>query len=370
MTEKRRDSTIDVLKGIGIVFMVYRHARGPLSEYIILFHMALFFIASGYLYNGSKIQNFRGMLNFVVRKIKSLWMPYFSFTLIYILLNNIFIEVNIYTNNKEIFNTASEYLTLGQKYDVNMIIREIVKAIFFQANTQMGGALWFFGTLFNVIVLFAIFDYVFRKIGKNSYIMQGILAFIFLIVGYLCGKQQLYIYGLARTMTVYSLIYCGVIIKKFELMKKLENEMFRLVIVGISGITIIVGKNIGTISVVGNKFNDPIFFLVMSISGWILVWSVAKMISKSKIFILNVLSYISQHAVYIIGLHFLCFKLISLIAVIMYNYPSYRLAEFPILMKGCFWAVSYTTVGIGIPLLFEKSLKLILEVTLVSGTRN
>lgn len=358
MLERKRDSTIDVIKGIGIVLMVYRHARGPFSEYVVLFHMALFFIASGYLYNGNKIKNFEKLFIFIIRKIQNLWIPYFSFTVIYILLNNIFIKINIYTNDSKILTTASEYLTLGKIYDIKMIIREIIKAIFFQANTQMGGALWFFGTLFNVIILFAVLDYIFRKTIGNSCIMQGILSLIFLMIGYLCGKQNIYIYGLARTMSVYSLIYIGVIIKKFTLMKILENKVVKEIFLFGSCIMIIIGKNIGTISVVGNRFKDPVFFLLMSISGWILVWSIAKIIVKGKKIILKNLCYISQHSVYIIGLHFLCFKLVSLAAVIIYAYPAYRLAEFPILMRGCFWALIYTIIGIIIPLIFEKILKL------------
>lgn len=49
-----RDITLDLVKGIGILLMVIRHARAPYSDFVLLFHMAIFFIASGYLYVSGK----------------------------------------------------------------------------------------------------------------------------------------------------------------------------------------------------------------------------------------------------------------------------------------------------------------------------
>ena len=47
--DTRRDSTIDILKGIGIILVVLGHADFPFRDWVYLFHMALFFITSGYL---------------------------------------------------------------------------------------------------------------------------------------------------------------------------------------------------------------------------------------------------------------------------------------------------------------------------------
>ncbi len=60
---KNRDLTIDAIKGMGIVLMVYLHAGGGFSEFVNLFHMAVFFIASGYLWNRNKAADFSGFRN-------------------------------------------------------------------------------------------------------------------------------------------------------------------------------------------------------------------------------------------------------------------------------------------------------------------
>ena len=69
----KRDTQIDILKGIGIFLMVFRHARGPYSDFVLLFHMALFFIASGYLYKRDNEYTKNNFVKFIKRKLKSLW---------------------------------------------------------------------------------------------------------------------------------------------------------------------------------------------------------------------------------------------------------------------------------------------------------
>lgn len=46
----KRDSCIDIIKGLGISFMVAGHCGSPITKFITLFHMAIFFVASGYCY--------------------------------------------------------------------------------------------------------------------------------------------------------------------------------------------------------------------------------------------------------------------------------------------------------------------------------
>ena len=44
---KQRDPVIDSMRGIGIVLMVLGHSGFPGTDFIYLFHMALFFMLSG-----------------------------------------------------------------------------------------------------------------------------------------------------------------------------------------------------------------------------------------------------------------------------------------------------------------------------------
>lgn len=71
-----RDYTLDILKGIGILLVVFAHTyHGELTDDIYLFHMPLFFIASGCMYALGKDGTIR-------RKMCSIVVPYFCFSLL------------------------------------------------------------------------------------------------------------------------------------------------------------------------------------------------------------------------------------------------------------------------------------------------
>lgn len=73
---KQRDNVLDILRGIGMILVVFAHTYiGELTGKIYLFHMPLFFIASGCMYAIGKGGTIRG-------KARSLLIPYFAFSLL------------------------------------------------------------------------------------------------------------------------------------------------------------------------------------------------------------------------------------------------------------------------------------------------
>ena len=51
---KERNLTLDIVKGIGIALIVLGHIDNAAVNFIYLFHVSLFFIVSGYLFNPEK----------------------------------------------------------------------------------------------------------------------------------------------------------------------------------------------------------------------------------------------------------------------------------------------------------------------------
>jgi fucose 4-O-acetylase-like acetyltransferase len=77
---------IDILKGIGIICVVYGHAyANHLSKFIYLFHMPLFFFISGYLHKSNP-----DYISYGKKKVKHLLIPYFCFLTLILPLYEIF----------------------------------------------------------------------------------------------------------------------------------------------------------------------------------------------------------------------------------------------------------------------------------------
>lgn len=84
-SQEQRIKWIDLTKGIAIFLMVCGHTSIPswLSNWIWSFHMPLFFIISGMLFNPTKYN----LKNFIKRRIHTLIIPYIAFSLIVLMIN-------------------------------------------------------------------------------------------------------------------------------------------------------------------------------------------------------------------------------------------------------------------------------------------
>ena len=72
---------VDIAKGIAIILMVVGHSSIPVSfsRYIWSFHMPLFFVISGFLYDADKYKN---LLFLIKRRMQTLIVPYVFFSII------------------------------------------------------------------------------------------------------------------------------------------------------------------------------------------------------------------------------------------------------------------------------------------------
>lgn len=89
MTDRQRLDYIDVCKAVGILLVVLGHTYTiPNILYIIIysFHMPLFFIIAGFVYN--RANNKMAFHSYLIKKMKQYLLPYFVFSFI-----NLIIEV-------------------------------------------------------------------------------------------------------------------------------------------------------------------------------------------------------------------------------------------------------------------------------------
>lgn len=172
---KNRNINIDIIKGIGIILMVGGHCGMPFTHFIYLFHMAIFFMASGYCFNESNSETMQDVLSFVKRKFKGLWFPYVLWTAVFSLLHNVFIKTGIYSLDP---------------WSISEIGKNIIKSFFLHGHTQLGSALWFISALMQIAVLYCCIDYVIKKVTvskKANLLLQGAVSIVFLVIGYRCA---------------------------------------------------------------------------------------------------------------------------------------------------------------------------------------
>lgn len=355
-----RDRRIDFIKGMGILLMVYRHARGPASDFVLLFHMAIFFMASGWLLNTKYAGDGTQMKKYIGKKLRGLWVPYVCFNTLFVICNNIFLRLNIYTDNPMFLKADGierEYAHLGTHYDLSRMLKEIIKVLCFQGGTELGGALWFFNALFFVLVLYMVIQYILERMLRREMfveVAQAVIAVCFLVCGYLCYRKGIYAYGMNRVLSYYILVYAGHICRKWDVLDGVFRKLHPAVVTLLAAAVLLALYHRGSINLAGNAYTNPGYLLVASFAGWTMLFGIGTMageLKKSRV--LDGIQYISIHAVPIIGLHFLCFKAVSLMAVGFYGMKPYMLAAFPVLMTTEWWWIGYVAVGIAVPLVMD-----------------
>lgn len=363
----QRDKSIDIIKAICIVLMVVCHAGIglPYSKFIYFFHMPVFFIVSGYVFNSKYSDSFDAFVSFVKRKIKRLWFPFFVSTSIFLLLNNFFIKINVYTNNPMFLKEISgEYNHLTEPLSIGDTVVQIFRALTFNSETQLGGALWFLVVLFFLTVFYAFCDLLIKtflkkvsikKKERTLLLIQGVLSIVFLFIGY---KFFWYVgvdnFTQLKVASFYSLYYLGIVFRVIR--DRIYNiNIFIKILIWIISIIVLVfmtlNNGINKFGLAENQYNNPLILLLASISGLFFLFFIARIVSKIE-YISKPIVYLGKNTLYILILHFLCFKIVSYLGVIIYHKPFFFVASFPVLFEGNLWWLAYTIVGVFIPVLF------------------
>lgn len=106
-----RFDSIDLMKAIAIILMVMGHCGSPITKWFYLFHMALFFMISGYLWNERHASDKKYVWKYIKSKLKRLYIPYVLCNSIYWILNNSFIRLGIYTDDVRFYELFEEEIT-------------------------------------------------------------------------------------------------------------------------------------------------------------------------------------------------------------------------------------------------------------------
>ena len=361
---KNRDIIIDILKGLGIIFMVIGHSGSPFTSFIYMFHMAIFFIASGYCYSNRKSDDLKSVYRNCIGKIKSLWIPYVAWMTVFSLLHNFFIKINVYTDDEKLLAYSSgEYVSTINKWTNNDIFKNINNAIILRGESQIGGALWFVAVLFEISIAYCVIDYLIKKIvsGNGIIIAQGIVAILLLALGYYCHLTGMTIAGLSKMCSYYCLFYLGYVIKCYKLSSREKKNSVHVLVFGFSFIILIVASKFGSIALATNDYVNPLYLLLVSLVGWQWIYELSWMIKQINL-IAGWMVCFGQNTLMVVILHFLCFKIVNYVGVLINGWPLCCVAAFPILCKGGVWWGGYTIIGvlipIGVSLMWKKMKKL------------
>ncbi|MDL2243589.1 acyltransferase family protein [Bacteroidales bacterium OttesenSCG-928-J19] len=277
-SKNNRIEHLDILKGIGIILVVWGHIQSDLTQYIFIFHMPLFFFISGLLYKPT--DNFFPLLK---KRINTLLIPFFFFYLLaffYLLLLS-FINPN--TN----FNS--------------IILLDFIKGKEYFHNIPI----WFLWSLFCVNLFYWIITHFFKK----TYVQDVFILIISLFCIWL-GYQKINIpYFIDTSLSVLLFFHLGYRLRKVpKIMTKNKYDTYIssfclflfLLLIYIYPVPCDIRENL----IKGNFF----FFIAECLAAIFGLLYLSKCLSHSKI-----LTFYGKNSLIIVGTHLIILGIITYI---------------------------------------------------------
>lgn len=327
--------------------------------------MPLFFFASGYCLNE---KYFSKPHIFVWRRIKGIWWPFVKWGLIFLLFHNVMYDLNIYNSEFSTYGNSSHKYTIAETLE-----RAKGLLIHMDGIEPMLQGYWFLNALFFgsliAIAFLCPLRYVSKKLNQKEYIpplVSGIICLTIAVLLNYYNKTFTDLYIGSRAFFASSFIIVGY---GFATIKTKKFVWWQ----GLLAFSVLIVNSFYNFVSVGDVVYETRcmipYFLTAVLGTWC-VYSLPFDSINPKIQIC--LKYIGNNTLCILTWHYLCFKLISLLIVLIYGFPLENIAEFIVINnytdKG--WFVLYFITGVTVPLLFSyyaKSMRLFLERLLRMG---
>jgi len=335
---QKRSDELDVIKGLGIMAVVYGHAMGPFAHIVFLYHLALFFFVSGCLYKESYA---RQPFLLVKRRIRSLYVPFVGFGLFFGILHNILFKVNLYTDRLSSQYNQVSYLNSSREYLLNLL-----QIASFAKVEQLLAPMWFLPVLFIVQLLVVVPDSLIAKFAprQRGILLSAVVAALFTL-GYLYyPEKNAVLRPVSIAMVVAGIFYFGHLFRQHGGDVAIKPQYALL-----SFLLLVVASRYGSIDTGGHVFVSPHFYIACSLSGIYLHLFLARSVPEGSL-LKRFLVHVGRNTITILALHFLAFRAVNFLQVMIHDLPAYMTGQHPkIPTTGAWWLV-YFVAGILLPL--------------------
>ena len=295
--ERERIEWIDISRGILIILMVVGHSTSQFNHYIYQFHMAAFFILSGYVANIDR----KGFFDIFFNKFFTVLLPVFTTV---------------------VFGSGVMWLLHIKHYDIVISSlefpgwREAIKAFLIYGNiyVEVLGATWFLSVLFAVCLL----NKMIYLLTNKFLLGYGVISLTLYLLGYGIIKQGITPsphVGMFSIDLIFiaNLFYAiGYIAQKTAFIGLIKKSY--IIQIGLGIVSMLYMRLISSYLHVGvdwpsRTFKNPFFDGVSALNGFIFILSLSLLFSSFTKKLRKVLKYIGKNTLGILIFHFSFFKI-------------------------------------------------------------
>lgn len=314
---KKRDKTIDILKGIAMVLVVIGHAGCPqvLYDAIYTFHMPLFFIASGYFFSAKSIQE---KAKFVLKKIKGIYIPAVICGLLSIFVHNFLFDIGILNDS---YGTPNGITTRPLTLEEILVSSAHVIAHLGWYDGFFLGQYWFVRALFLGSLLLCFGTWALNKLIKSVDKSILILAIVCLIVAGVLKYLSVEVPNFPRRNIYWELMATFFIAVGYFMRKNIDwlNESKTVIIVALVGVVVLFLIHPASL----NLYTYVIDWAIIPFSGTLGTYILYRVSRKwSQLGHYDFIAYVGEKSFWILSFHVYAFKLSMPIEIWYYDLPA------------------------------------------------
>lgn len=283
--QERHIEWVDTAKAIGVILVItghllYRTHYGLINQLIYSFHMPMFFVLSGYVFEIHEEEN---MITFVRKKAKRLLLPAFIFIVI----------------------TLPLYFWINRNKMTSFM--SFCKLLFFvTGRIPYNDPCWFFVVLFEIYII-AYFLYS-RFISIRYKVILCLLSFSIIAFMYCLNISKYLLFGLDKAVLGYGFFVLGSVFREVGLLEcknlLMKTIMFAVSCMGLIMFGIFLNNKV---SMYYFSLDNITFFLVSGVCGSVctIVCSQIVTLLNSKFYKLSKMTnWLCRNTVLIIGTHY------------------------------------------------------------------
>ncbi len=345
-----RNATISIIKALGIIFVVMGHAEPPdlISNFIYIFHMPLFFIAAGYFFSEANLDK---PWEFCQRRFKGLYIPFLKFSILFLLLHNLFFEIGL-------MNETHGNWTGGvtHPYTAQDFFRRLFTIVTSMSGYDefMAGAFWFFRGLLVASILFLILCKATSSRTKLS------LPWCAVIVCLMALGFNAYRFGFGLKIPVipngglreiWGVFFFGIGVIFRHVEEKLGNRLW-LTLLCLAILCVCAWFHTCGMNNRG-QMQDLVTLPITGMSGWIVMRHLASFIASFENPFKRLMVFIGENTLYVFVFHIISYKIVSALKILWYDLEWGHIGSHMVIHynnhEDLFWLL-YTVIGVAVPL--------------------
>lgn len=352
-----RTPSFTILKAIAIILVVIAHSAAPayLSNFAYMVGVPAFFVLSGYFF---KLDNLDNTSDFVIRRTKTLYLPFIKWGVFFLILHNLFFEVGFLS---ESYGNAQGGVT--HPYNWTQAAQHLWSMVFNMSgyDSFMAGAFWFFRALFLANIAFIFLFKATRQLGKFKTSTLQVVSVI--VLAFLLALWQasmgLHITGVAqggyRELMGIVLLGIGFLLRRADETPDSSIWHNPIIMLAASSVVLMILTFVYPISMAvkpGSVLSVPIL-TVAGTAAFIWLRGLSEFILQLPEKYTQWLQFTGENSLYIFVFHLLAFKVASMIKVGVYQLDWAMVGGHPVVQHELgdgFWLL-YIFVGVILPIL-------------------